>query len=81
MLTMAVSPGFEPELSGPKPDVLPLHHETTQNGSGGWSRTTNAQVMGLLSYRCSTPHRKVAVCVDARNISYTKRTHWPMFPS
>jgi len=23
----------------------------------------------------------VAVCVDARNISYTKRTHWPMFPS
>ena len=52
-----------------------------KNGSGGWSRTTNAQVMGLLSYRCSTPHRKVAVCVDVRNISYTKRTHWPMFPS
>ena len=37
---MAVPPGFEPELSGPKPDVLPLHNGTINGGVEG-TRTLN----------------------------------------
>ena len=74
-MNLVVSPGFEPRLTGPKPVVLPLHHETIHKTKSSFAAakiykiifSPNVINIENLIFQCLNPHNPhiyLHICVD-----------------